>query len=240
MTAGWYQDPDDGTGLRWWDGAAWTEHRHPHPSGPAADGPVADQMTDAVLVHVAAGPGMRKALTVASDHLRLGDEAFDLSAIDSVQWTASRSLVNGAYMGCLFTVRVRAGDRKGDVAMSPGSRDVRLDEFADAYGTVVRLLDAVVCPRIAAAMVDRLRAGETITLGPAGARVELSATGFRLKKPLSKLVPWDRVVRTELDGGRLTFLLRRDGGDEPKRHSAVPLEGADIVVVPHLLRLLQA
>ncbi|WP_144016076.1 DUF2510 domain-containing protein [Demequina sp. NBRC 110052] len=24
--AGWYQDPHDATGLRWWDGAAWSEH----------------------------------------------------------------------------------------------------------------------------------------------------------------------------------------------------------------------
>lgn len=24
--AGWYQDPHDTTGLRWWDGTAWTEH----------------------------------------------------------------------------------------------------------------------------------------------------------------------------------------------------------------------
>ena len=25
--AGWYPDPGDGSGRRWWDGSAWTEHR---------------------------------------------------------------------------------------------------------------------------------------------------------------------------------------------------------------------
>jgi hypothetical protein len=26
---GWYPDPSDGTQLRYWDGATWTDHRHP-------------------------------------------------------------------------------------------------------------------------------------------------------------------------------------------------------------------
>lgn len=230
MSEGWYADPDDAASLRWWDGTAWTEHRHPAAPAAAVD--------DDVLVRVDPGPGMRKGLVVRTDRLELGEETFRLAELDSVQWSASRSHLNGAYMGVLFTLRLRAGDRKGDLAMSPGTRDVRLDEFTDAYRIVVGLLDDVVCPRLARDMATRLHAGEAITLGPAGARVELSAAGFRLKKPLAKVVPWSRVVRTELEGGRLTFLLHREGKDEPKRHSAVPLEGADIVVVPHLVRLM--
>ena len=31
--AAWHTDPGDPTMLRWWDGAQWTEHRHPKPPG---------------------------------------------------------------------------------------------------------------------------------------------------------------------------------------------------------------
>ena len=31
----WYPDPDDGTGLRYWDGAQWTEHRAAAPPPPS-------------------------------------------------------------------------------------------------------------------------------------------------------------------------------------------------------------
>jgi hypothetical protein len=41
---GWYQDPS-GPGLRWWDGAQWTEHQQPavalpQPAAPAPGAPV--------------------------------------------------------------------------------------------------------------------------------------------------------------------------------------------------------
>ena len=233
MSEGWYADPEDAASLRWWDGAAWTEHRHP--AAPAAVPPA--QEPD-VVVRVEGGHGMRKPLLATTDRLVIDDETFLLDELDSVQWDAVRSHVNGAYMGTLLTVRVRAGDRKGDIGMAPGSKDKRLDELSDAYRAVVALLDAAVCPRLAREMATRVQAGETITLGPAGARVELSAAGYRLKKPLAKVVPWSRVMRVDLEGGRAFFLLHKEGRDEPKRHSMVPLDGANIVVLPHLFRLL--
>jgi hypothetical protein len=234
MSEGWYADPDDAASLRWWDGTAWTEHRHP--VAPAAAAPPAEEHD--VVVRVAEGHGMRKPLVATTDRLVIGSETFLLADLDAVEWSAVRSHVNGAYMGTLFSLRVQSAGRKGDVALAPGSRDKRLDELSDAYQRVVWLLDDVVCPRLARDMATRIQAGETITLGPTGARVELSVGGFRLKKPLSKLVPWSRVIRTELEGGRLYFLLHEEGKDEPKRHSMVPLDGANVVVLPHLFRLL--
>ncbi|RRC95345.1 DUF2510 domain-containing protein [Schaalia canis] len=32
IPAAWYPDPDNASLLRWWDGTAWTEHRHPLPA----------------------------------------------------------------------------------------------------------------------------------------------------------------------------------------------------------------
>jgi hypothetical protein len=40
--AGWYSDPT-GDGLRYWDGAAWTEHTHAAPTPAAATQPAGEQ-----------------------------------------------------------------------------------------------------------------------------------------------------------------------------------------------------
>jgi hypothetical protein len=227
---GWYADPDDAAMLRWWDGEQWTDHREPAqgtPPGTDADGDV--------LVHVRTGKDERTDLVATTDRITIRGETFALDDIDAVSYTAVRSHLNGAYQGTSFTLRVRAGERKQDYLMATNHKDERLDEFGEAYGRLVALLDAAVLPRLAADMAARLAAGETITLGPAGARVELVAAGFRLKKPLSKPVPWAQVHGTELEGGRLFFLVERKPGAEPKRHSMVGLEGDNIVVLPHLV-----
>ena len=229
MSEGWYDDPENPGALRWWDGTQWTEHRH----RPAVD----EAPSASAFVRVAAGPGARKEIALGEDWIAIDGETFTFAEIDTVNWTAVRSTLNGAYMGVSYTVRVRTGDRKGEAALDTGSKNTRIDEFSDAHSGIVRLLDALVCPRLASDMASLIQGGQTITLGPAGARVELAAAGFRLKKPFSKVVPWDQVVGTELEGGRLWFLLHQPGKD-PKRHATVALDGDNIVVLPHLVRLM--
>ncbi|WP_145806440.1 RDD family protein [Kribbella amoyensis] len=55
--AGWYDDPNDLKGQRYWDGASWTEHRRPRP-GPAepTEPPVTERATAAPLVYPGAAP----------------------------------------------------------------------------------------------------------------------------------------------------------------------------------------
>lgn len=225
--AGWYDDPERPGSKRWWDGTAWTEHRQP------AEAAEPTELAAEELVRVEAGPGVRTGIVATGDRLVIGEETFALAEIDSVLWSAVSGVRDGAYLGVLYVVRVRCGDRKGDFAMDTGHNNVRDDEFAEAYRALVGLLDRVVAPRIAETLMAQLRRGETVTLGPAGARVELTAEGFRLKKPLAKVRSWSDVAGTELEGGRLFFLMRKGG--EVKRHSMVPLEGANIVVVPRIV-----
>jgi hypothetical protein len=239
VPAGWFADPGDPGTLRWWDGTQWTEHRHQPEARPDRPSPVATDPAGGGgdLVRVPAGPGARKEIAAGPDWFSYDGEVFAFAEIDTVQWTAVRSHLNGAYMGLHYRLRVRAGDRTGDSMMDTGSKNTRIDEFTEAYSRIVGLLDAFVCPRLAGDMATAIRAGETITLGPAGARVELTAAGFRLKKPLAKVVPWEKVVGTEAEGGRLWFRLDR-ADEEPKRHAMVGLEGDNIVVLPHLVHLL--
>ncbi|MEM9466414.1 MAG: DUF2510 domain-containing protein [Actinomycetota bacterium] len=37
--AGWYDDPDDASRYRYWDGARWTDHRSPKRVAPVRPGP---------------------------------------------------------------------------------------------------------------------------------------------------------------------------------------------------------
>ncbi len=54
--AGWFPDPEDPANLRYWDGTAWTEHRHPaDPSGVPA-GPTVDATPAAAAPQFAYSP----------------------------------------------------------------------------------------------------------------------------------------------------------------------------------------
>jgi hypothetical protein len=233
--AGWYDDPEQPGVLRWWDGEQWTDHRRPVEEAPTPTSPGGD-----VLVHVGIGKGERTELTATAADVTIRGETFAWAALDGVEYTAVRSHQNGAYMGTYFTLHVREGERKQSFMMATNHKDERLEEFRDAYGRLVNIVDTLVCSRIAAALAARLEAGETITLGPAGARVELTKEGFRLKKPLSKVVPWASVTGVEVEGGTIYFLVRKKEGHDPKRHSMVGLGGENMVVLPHLLPRLRA
>lgn len=43
IPAAWYPDPDNSSLLRWWDGSAWTEHRHPLPASEVTGGSINEQ-----------------------------------------------------------------------------------------------------------------------------------------------------------------------------------------------------
>lgn len=78
--SGWYDDPDGGPGIRFWDGSRWTEHRASAPSNVVATGRSRINPTKAVL----AGVG------VSALFLALVVVAASTSAPESTQSAASR------------------------------------------------------------------------------------------------------------------------------------------------------
>jgi len=68
--AGWFPDPEDATQLRYWDGAAWTDHRHPaDPAAAAAASavPVADTAASEAATPVIATPDIPVAPAAAAE-----------------------------------------------------------------------------------------------------------------------------------------------------------------------------
>ena len=185
-------------------------------------------------VRIDVGPGVPRPLLVTADQLVIDHDAFALAELTGIQWRTRWVNAHGSYVDSTSAVHLWAADRHAHWAMSPSPRDGdRFEALDAAFAEIVAVLDRLVAPRIATGLVDRIRTGETITLGPAGARIELTADGFRLKKPFSKPVPWSRVTAVDATTGRVWLLV--DG----ERHSKVPLEGENLVVLPHLAELLR-
>src|SRR3954451_79068 len=66
--AGWYHDPavQDGTRLRWWDGASWSEHIRPVAAPPAFPAPSAQVPVAAATAAYATAPAPPRAFLAPS------------------------------------------------------------------------------------------------------------------------------------------------------------------------------
>ena len=233
--AGWYPDPEDAASLRWWDGTAWTDHRHPASAAPAAG--------EEVLLRYQVDDRDRTEVTVTLERITFGTDSYAYAEIDSVEWRVTRVQRRGAYTGGVyFTLEVRAGERKRVFALvaTRTTTHTKRAEYADVFGAITDALDRLVCPRLAQTMAARLRAGETITLGGALNKVELTATGFRQKRKGAEVVPWDRVPAavSDREGGHVVFEVWTGQGRYVRPTPDVPLTGQDVVVLPHLVPLL--
>jgi Protein of unknown function (DUF2510) len=61
--AGWYPDPENDTGDRWWNGATWSDHRRPR-NAPAGWAPAAAAKPKTSKAKAAAGPSAASATAV--------------------------------------------------------------------------------------------------------------------------------------------------------------------------------
>ena len=229
IAAGWYPDPEDAASLRWRDGNAWTEHRHPAHGAPAPE--------EEVLLRYQMDDKERSEVTLTFERITFGRDSFAYAEIDSVEWLVTRSQKGG---GTYFTLEVRAGGRKRAFTLVATRTNTKQAEYADVFGAITDALDRLVCPRLAQTMAARLRAGETITLGGALNKVELTGAGFRQKRRGAELVTWDRVAGavSDREGGHVLFEVWTGQDRSVRPTPDVPLTGTDVVVLPHLVPLL--
>lgn len=65
--AGWYPDPEDDKGDRWWNGATWSDHRRPRNAGPGwAPAPAEPVKKAATTKAAAAAPAVAEAPIIAA------------------------------------------------------------------------------------------------------------------------------------------------------------------------------
>jgi len=224
--AGWYADPVVDGNERWWDGSTWSEHVRPYAS--PAPAPAAAP---------AGLPTVRlswKALDIAGDARAISfrGTTYPLAEVDRVAYKATRHSINGAYMGTMFQFRLSRPGASGQFALDGGSRDTNIDAFRACWNGCVDLVEAVVCPRLAAQDIARVAAGGTVTYGG----IVVGAEGVRAKRPLAKVIPWQEVTGTETNAvGALRVLTRRDGkGDKAKLWAGV--DTWNTVLLPRLVR----
>lgn len=139
----------------------------------------------------------------------VGDDCYDLTTLTGVAYTAVSHRLNGAYQGTDFRIQLRQDKRSRMFVLHTGHRDEQLAEFQDAYARLVEQIESVVVPRLADEAVAGLRQGESVSIGPSGAKVVCSPDGVKKGGLFGKPVPWVQVTGTDVDAQQIRVWGRK-------------------------------
>ena len=192
-------------------------------------------MSDDILVRDGRHTLLASGNTVTID----GNDTYDLTAVKAVSFGANRRHVGVTYQGTDFTVQLKQEKRSRMFIFSTDHRDENIDEYQESWRQLVARIDAIAIPRLADEIAASVRAGETVSFGPAGAKVVLSPEGVKKGGLFSKPVPWSQVTRTDLDDRTIRVLGRKTPGAEETVIGGVHVAEWNSYVLPHVVSRLK-
>lgn len=161
--AGWYPDPE-GSGLRWWDGAGWTQHRHGFEPGGNAGGAAHMAARPSPGTQVAQGDevtvSLATLLAFAGAALAVVGALLPIAEVNSAVHIAKNSLIQhpeGVIVIGIASLGVLAAIRGG--AALPFLAGLALVALAVYAGTHA---SALVAPNAASEELLRQTAGTTL------------------------------------------------------------------------------
>ena len=137
-------------------------------------------------------------------------------------------------MGTTFTVKVGSGTDTAYFFQHSGVGDDRDESAASTFEAIGDLLRRDVVPRIADTIVAAVGRGERVALGGVGSTV-LEPRGIGTRSPLSRPVPWDSIVGTVYESGKLRLQTRRDGDALATSQTLIGMDQWNAVAIPYVV-----
>ena len=229
---GWYADPH-GTGQRWWDGTAWTQHVQGAPpqqsgghpaSGPPPQPAVLDTTVDGRHVH--ADPRV----------IAYNGDSITLDQVEWVRYHVVRTTMRGpfgfgkSHISDEWHFEVGRYPLKGAPMVAMAFASFRKNARHEAWSFLVELSQRYLEPRLVSELTGRVRGGETIDVG-GGLKVHRGGiNGGNVS------LPWQAVGGTSLSGGRIW--IHQTGVEKPVLF--VPQQNPNAVLIPELFTTLKS
>jgi hypothetical protein len=184
--------------------------------------------------------GGKHTLVASGDTMTIdGNDTYDLRALKAVTYDVVRRHLNGAYQGTDFKIQFKQDKRTRMFILATNHRDENIDEYRESWLQLVNRIEAIAIPRLADEMAAAVRAGETVSVGPAGAKVVLSPEGVKKGGLFSKPVPWSQVTGTDLDNGTIRVLGSKAPNAAETVIASIHVTAWNSRVLPHVVSRLK-